>query len=791
LKEIGELRERLKEAEKKLTTYQKNETMPPHAQKLARSILDQSTEVIIVCDENGRVIEVSQKAYRHFSPRPLGKPFDSICPLSIASPSPLQPNQFSISSVLAGRILRSQEVTYRHDGHVSYFLLSARPLTDDGGKILGSIVTLTDITERKHMEEELRRSRDELEIRVQERTAELARINEELKAEIAARKQTEEALRKMTYDLNERVKEANCLYSVCYSIEKKYAGIEGKLKNIVYQIPSGWHFSEIACARIILQDQEYRTDNFKETPWGQASQIIVDDKEVGAVEVYYLEEKPEADEGPFLKEERNLINTIAIELGEMLGHLQAEQAVEAERQRFNDVLEMLPVYVVLLTPDHHVPFANRFFRERFGESHGRRCFEYLFGRSEPCETCETYTVAKTNAPHNWEWTGPDGRIYDIYDFPFADTDGSPLIMEMGIDVTERKRAEEAVRAASLYTRSLIEASLDPLVTISAEGKVMDVNSATELVTGVSRNQLIGTDFSNYFIEPKRAKEGYQQVFLVGKVKDYPLAIRHASGKVTDVLYNATVYRNEAGEIQGVFAAAREITERKYMEDALRASENRLRHLSSQLLTVQENERRRISREIHDSIGQTLSAIKFGLESKLNQIGNVPAPSGVSLESLISLTQNGIEESRRIQMDLRPSILDDLGIISTLSWFCREFQKTYSNIRIQKVMDIQENEVPDTVKTVIYRISQEALNNIAKHSKADLVRLSLEKKESKIELIIQDNGTGFDFEKILSMERPKRGLGLTSMRERTELSGGTFSIESTRGKGTTLRATWPA
>jgi signal transduction histidine kinase len=107
------------------------------------------------------------------------------------------------------------------------------------------------------------------------------------------------------------------------------------------------------------------------------------------------------------------------------------------------------------------------------------------------------------------------------------------------------------------------------------------------------------------------------------------------------------------------------------------------------------------------------------------------------------------------------------------------------------MDIQENEVPDTVKTVIYRISQEALNNIAKHSKADLVRLSLEKKESKIELIIQDNGTGFDFEKILSMERPKRGLGLTSMRERTELSGGTFSIESTRGKGTTLRATWPA
>ncbi len=124
----------------------------------------------------------------------------------------------------------------------------------------------------------------------------------------------------------------------------------------------------------------------------------------------------------------------------------AEQAVRAERQRLNDVLEMLPAYLVLLTPDYHVPFANRFFRERFGESHGKRCFEYLFNRTEPCEICETYKVLETHAPHHWEWTGPDGRIYDIHDFPFTDTDGSPLIMEMGIDITERKLAEERLEA---------------------------------------------------------------------------------------------------------------------------------------------------------------------------------------------------------------------------------------------------------------------------------------------------------------------------------------------------------
>ena len=111
------------------------------------------------------------------------------------------------------------------------------------------------------------------------------------------------------------------------------------------------------------------------------------------------------------------------------------RAVQAERQRFNDVLETLPAYVVLLTPDYHVPFANRVFRERFGESNGQRCFEFLFQRTEPCEICETYTVLKTHAPHHWEWTGPDGRNYDIFDYPFTDADGSPLIMEMGIDIT--------------------------------------------------------------------------------------------------------------------------------------------------------------------------------------------------------------------------------------------------------------------------------------------------------------------------------------------------------------------
>jgi PAS domain S-box-containing protein len=178
--------------------------------------------------------------------------------------------------------------------------------------------------------------------------------------------------------------------------------------------------------------------------------------------------------------------------------------------------------------------------------------------------------------------------------------GEKVLISSAIDITERKKAEEKLRqlnielerrvaertaelhAASRYARSLIEASLDPLVTISAEGKITDVNDASASAVGVPREKLIGTDFSEYFTEPDKAREGYQRVFAEGLVRDYPLAIRHLSGRVSEVLYNATVYRNEAGEVQGVFAAARDVTDRKRAEAAVGAERQRFKDVLDQL-----------------------------------------------------------------------------------------------------------------------------------------------------------------------------------------------------------------
>ncbi len=168
-----------------------------------------------------------------------------------------------------------------------------------------------------------------------------------------------------------------------------------------------------------------------------------------------------------------------------------------------------------------------------------------------------------------------------------------------IESSKLKRAEkveEVLRLSNLYNRSLIEASLDPLVTIGPDGKITDVNEATEQVTGYSRDELIGTDFSDYFTEPKKAKKGYQEVFSVGFVYDYELAIQNKNGHITPVLYNASVYEDESGKVFGVFAAARDITESKKAEEALREAYEHIQ-VQSEEIQVQNEELQAQSEEL--------------------------------------------------------------------------------------------------------------------------------------------------------------------------------------------------
>ncbi|NTW36370.1 MAG: sensor histidine kinase [Syntrophobacteraceae bacterium] len=195
--------------------------------------------------------------------------------------------------------------------------------------------------------------------------------------------------------------------------------------------------------------------------------------------------------------------------------------------------------------------------------------------------------------------------------------------------------------------------------------------------------------------------------------------------------------------------------------------------------------------MHDSIGQSLAAVKFHVENLLKSAETQKASGTVeSLESIVPMIQNAMQEARRIYTGLRPSILDDLGIVATIGWFCREFQTACPQICVDSRIEIAEEDVPDPLKIVVFRVIQEAMNNVAKHSGAEFVDLCLRKTDAGLLLRVEDKGTGFDLESVLSKNPHERGLGLTGMKERTELAGGTFTIESVSGEGTTITASWP-
>jgi signal transduction histidine kinase len=221
--------------------------------------------------------------------------------------------------------------------------------------------------------------------------------------------------------------------------------------------------------------------------------------------------------------------------------------VERERRRLYDVLEALPAMTCLLTPDYHVAFANRSFREKFGEAHGRRCYEFCFGRAQPCEFCETYQVLKTGQPHRWEVTGPDGRtIIEAYDFPFTDVDGSPLILEMAIDITERKRAEAALQELN-ETLAQRARQLQKLTLELSQAEDRERRRIAALLHEDLQQQIAGAKF-HLNLARNRARHDPPQQAIVDRVDEMLKEAIEKSRRLSHDLSPAVLHLNDLREV---------------------------------------------------------------------------------------------------------------------------------------------------------------------------------------------------------------------------------------------------
>ncbi len=379
------------------------------------------------------------------------------------------------------------------------------------------------------------------------------------------------------------------------------------------------------------------------------------------------------------------------------------------------------------------------------------------------------------------------------------------------DITKRKEAEQALRSASAYTRSLIEASLDPLVTISAEGKITDVNEASVQATGVPRDKLIGTDFSDYFTEPEKAREGYRRVFSQGFVRDYPLAIRHRSGAITEVLYNASVFRNEQGQVLGVFAAARDITERKRAEaqvQQLNAElEQRVRERTAEL-TAANKELEAFSYSVSHDLRAPLrhvagfadllaKAAGPGLQDRsrhyLEEILDSVKQMGCLIDDLLLFSRMGRAEMRLEAVDLEALVNDARKQL--------EPENKGRDIRWKQSALLPVQADGALLRQVLFNLLSNALKYTRPRQPAEIEIGCDGSSPEEIVVFVRDNGVGFDmayadklfgvFQRLHSdKEFEGTGIGLASVRRIIARHGGRTWAEGKVNAGATFYFSLP-
>jgi PAS domain S-box-containing protein len=360
-------------------------------------------------------------------------------------------------------------------------------------------------------------------------------------------------------------------------------------------------------------------------------------------------------------------------------------------------------------------------------------------------------------------------------------------VELDMQNDELRKAQAEIELSRAKYVDLYDFAPVGYFTLTPTGRIEEVNLTGAKLLGVEKPNLVNRDFRSFIAPEFRKMFDSHRLEVVASdavVKCELRLTRRASDPLNVSLESLSV-RSGDGSASLIRSTMSDITERKKTEAALHESEERCRYLSSQLLVAQETERHRIAGELHDDIGHRLINMKQLIDPLLTCIRKEGLETDVKrFETFVSILDSLWAQVKKMQQDLRPSMLEDIGLLVTIGWLCREFGEAHSGIRIDKSLNIEEREIPTSLKLVIFRILQEALNNVAKHSKASLFRLSLRKVKEEIELIVSDNGEGFDVK-----EMPRHGLGLVSMRERAELSHGNFSIQSDRGKGTVLRVTW--
>ncbi|NQT73682.1 MAG: MEDS domain-containing protein [Chloroflexi bacterium] len=653
----------------------------------------------------------------------------------------------------------------------------------------------------------------------------IRRRGEWMTIENSERRRMGERLEELACDLGERAKELSCMHGIEDLIQTPEISLEEIFQGAVDLIPSAWQYSEITSAQLTLNGQTFATPSFRETPWCQSGRVIVQGDPIGTLEVSYGEERPIAAEGPFLREERNLLNDVCERLGRLIEYRQVEVKLQ-EKELFNFALFQLnPLPSVVTDTEGRVVKSNlakKYLSDRMPDIGDLMYVDYaakheIDMRAQLME-CINFQITKEFPEQKY---GNKFLSITMYPVPHgAVIMSKDITNQKQLDMATRRRLEVETTIARISSRFAGFSNVDEAITASLEdlGKLSKVNRACLFLLREDGTTMDNThEWCAEGLPPMRESfrgipcelfswwmrqlrdgqaihiEDVSKMPDEAKIEKQVLESQHIGSLLALPL-------NVGAELAGFVGVVNDSVNRASNENDLvivrvcsdvignalerRELDKRIEIVIKASFEAQETERERICLEVHDGVTQTMTSVFQYLQSMESFM-----PEGSQARPLLhrttALAKQAIQESRNIVNNtLQPMLLKDLGLMATLQEEIRQLER---DNKWKVTLEAKTTTLPANIETGLYWIIHEAINNARKHSNSNRLLISITSTTSGVEAVIRDWGIGFDHTSDIYR---KRGTGIFSMCKRAEFLRGTCSIQSQPGNGTTIHIILP-